>query len=790
MQGADYIFCLQSKNFAFWKPDNSGSVTLNNQPYFLDFSPSGWEDVQISNIRNKKYWGIDRTVTVPLAYVNDGAKILKHIFYTKGIEEPVYLVIASQQLDYNTPPAGGITVVSGGNLNAGSNSGTISGVPGSTVYAKLTGSSSVYTTGYIGTTLINGIGTVFPIVIPSTGSIDYYIFSAGDGQQLVLVNQAGNTTASYGYWYKQIFRGEVDLSTFIHNGSKITCTTLEDGLPKFLKANENTTYEFPMNDSNAIDITMDGINLREKLNYQEINDLEIHFNVYGDNFLMPTIFLSSEGNSVGVQREAQTIQSTSSLTWDDKLKVENFLIRNVGLNPVTVTITGKIEFTCVAMVSSPPYAVRFRFIRSHQLIGGQNDYQIYSTGLTVGQTYTHDYSITIPLEVSEKLFFEGIYFGGSGTDAAIQLTENSKSDFKFITRQPTTVIKGFRPQYIFSQLVPKFTEGNYTASISSYFEKYKNIVFTCGNAIRGLSDAVMKISFADFFQFWDCFDSVGISEKNNVVNFDSKPNLVDLTDIIDLVEPSNLKVSVAREYLYNELAIGYTEIKNDVGVLNGNEEYNCGYLFSIGTTKSPAKIDKISRAKASPYEIELTRVTTFQKDTTDHKNDNDLFLLAIEGTASPFNLDRSLNASATGLLEKDTVFNLPLTPKRMILNNGPFLRSSLYLCDNKILSYKSADKNNKLIAGGIVEKADVPIGSLGEKFFYPVMVDMDVPPPENLLDLLNKNPLSVFKFPFYGDYYYGLLVKASIAPASHKEQSYQLMLIPPSNLAKLIYYYG
>jgi hypothetical protein len=67
---------------------------------------------------------------------------------------------------------------------------------------------------------------------------------------------------------------------------------------------------------------------------------------------------------------------------------------------------------------------------------------------------------------------------------------------------------------------------------------------------------------------------------------------------------------------------------------------------------------------------------------------------------------------------------------------------------------------------------------------------MDVPAPENLLEILDLNPLKIFKFPFYGDFYYGLLVKVSISPSNRKEQAYQLMALPASNLQKLILYHG
>lgn len=710
MSGSDYIFCLQDSQHRFWKVDNTGKVYCSAQPYLLEFAPAGWDEIEIQNVRNKRYWGIDRSVSVPLSYIQDGAKILKHIFYKKGIEESVYLVIAKQELEY---------------------------LPG----------------------------------------------------------------ASYGYWYKQIFRAEVDLSVFLHAGSKITCTTLEDGLPKYLKANENTVYEFPMNVPEAINVKMDGIRLHEKLNYEDISGLEVSILAYGESFIGPCSFVGKEGDSIGFAIDSETIESTGGLSFPDKLLKTNTVLTNVGNSTIDINISGTIEFTCTGMTSAPAYASRFRFLRSNQLVGNQNDYQIISTpAMVVGQVYSQAFDITVPLANGEKLFREGIFFGGPGSDAKIEFTENSKFSIKFITRQATTYVKAFTAQYLFNQLIDKITESNYVAALTSYFTNNRQKVFTCGNALRGLSDATMKISFSIFFQDWDCYDSVGINEQEGVVNFDSKVHLKDLGNVIDLPAPAygTFKVSVAKDFLYNEVEYGYPEIKNEVGVLNGNEEFNCKYLASIGTTKSPAKLDKVSKIKASCYEIELIRVTTLAKDTTDNKADNDLFSLYIEDTLNPeidnvpahYNLDRSLNATATGLLEPETVFNLELSPKRNLLRNGPFLRSSLYLADSRVLAYQSSDKNNKLVCGSITEKEDVSISSLGDKFFYPIILEGDFEAPDDLISLLDLNPLQVFRFPVDGNYYYGLLQKVSIAPSTRKEQSYQFLSDSSNDLTNLINYFG
>lgn len=709
MQGNDYIFCLQSKAFAFWQPDSTGGITINNSPYFLNFSPDGWNDISIQNIRNLKYWGIDRTVSIPLTYVQDASQILKHIFYTLGVEESVYLVIASQQLDYT---------------------------PG----------------------------------------------------------------VSYGYWYKQIYRGEVDLSTFIHLGSKVTCTTLEDGIAKFLKSNENTTYEFPMNVPQALFVKMDGIRLHEKLNYGFTDGINYVASKYAINFP----FLNAEGDSIGVVKISETNENINPVAgylanyMNNSL---NYFFLNQSSATIAVNFIGKIMVRSDQNDTIPPSASALHIQTSEPNgFGGFIFYILFDQPMTAGVTYTFDINITINVPPGVKLFMLGGTATVNDTLYKFQYLPDSVMSLKFITRNPTTYIRSFRPQYLFEQLVNRFTEANYSTAISAYFERFKNIVWTCGNAIRGFDDAVMKISWTNFFQFWDSFDSVGIIENLATLNFDSKPNLIDRTNIITLSSPAEgtFKTSIDKSYLYNELAIGYPDLNNDVGVLNGAEEWNCGMLFSVGTTKSPAKIDKISKVKAACYAIELIRVTTLAKDTTDNKADNELFVLAIDGALHPavdplpayYELDRSLNASATGLLEPLTVFNLPLSPKRMIINNFSFLSSSLYLANNKILAYKSADRNNKVVSGGIVEKADVPISAMGDKFFLPLLMEGDFEAPDDLEVLLDADPLSIFSFPVDGTTYEGILSKVSVAPSSRKAQSYQFYSVPENDIKKLIQNHG
>lgn len=811
-QGKDYIFCLQDKNFNFYKFEN-GLITLSARPYFMQFAPDGWNDIAIQNIRNKVYKAIDRTVSVPLGYIMDGAQILKYVAYDKGLKEEVYLTIAAQQLNYTPAPAGTLVFTAGQSpfTPNGLATGTITGTPGETVYIKINltnGGTSDSVAGFFDTLNFSFDYTnpdpTYSVVIPITGIIDFNVLFTQVGgsstASMQIVGSAGQTVGSYGYWYKRVYRGEVDWSTFDHTGPKVTCTTLEDGLPKYLKANDKTVYEFLMNVPEAIYWDADGIKLHEKANYQDTDGVEFSQEfLLSDRGLTPTTFLGSEGDNSGIILQTQNIASYASFA--ALIAQDNCMMQNLNTYPVTIIITGKIQFRCIRQ--SGTWSIRFRYLTSSSTIPTQNDHEAWTgSGVLVpGQTYTHDYSLSITLNPNDRLYFEGIYLGGISGDPCIEFTSNSKASIVFITRKPSSYLRAFRPQYLFEQLINKITEGNYTAAVTAFFEANKTKVLTCGNAIRGLDDAVMKISFEDFFKFWDSIYSVGIIDRGTTVDFAEEGDLVDFADVIDLNEPdiNTFKVSVAKDLLINEVSFGFPDIRNDIGVLNGNEEFNSNSLFSIDSTVLTGKLDKISPIKASCYEIEKICITTFQKDTTDYKNDNDNYAVHIEDTLQPasgsipahYKIDRSLNALVTaGLIEPDTIFNLWFSPKRSFIRNGLHVHGRFYKADTGVFYFRSANKNSKLVCDGVTEAADVNIGSLTAQIATPWIIDLETSPPDELISLLDLNPLQALRFPFQGNTYLILLEKISIASSSKKSQQIQGRSAASNNLTKLINYSG
>jgi hypothetical protein len=72
----------------------NGAIVKDAQPTPLEDNPEGWQNIEIAFGTNQKYFSLQRSFSVPLKFVNDGAQILRYYTYKgKGYEEELYTLI-------------------------------------------------------------------------------------------------------------------------------------------------------------------------------------------------------------------------------------------------------------------------------------------------------------------------------------------------------------------------------------------------------------------------------------------------------------------------------------------------------------------------------------------------------------------------------------------------------------------------------------------------------------------------------------------------------------------------
>jgi len=703
MQGKSHIyFLVDEMNRSLYV--EGGIVKVSGIPKPLVFTPDGWTKIEINNQRNTKYFALDRSFSVPLDFVEDGALILKDAYYKKGVEAKVYLVILKQKINITKDGSGNIT--------------------------------------------------------------------------------------GFGYYYDSFYRGEIDFSQFQHTGPKVTVNIMEGGIPKYIKAAENTKYELDIDVPEARYVLMDGITLKIHSQFLISNgtdpdELRNHFIA-----LDPiTVDGSSKISVQSVKREKYTgnnsglvghpswffsATTATTVTLNYKFKVGATVIPGASIDPGGKT---SIQFQVVTGTTVTSYSVFFGLLPG----GGQ---------VLQGQ-------VSINVVPGDHIYFRTFFTTiGSTGDAVIRYHYYDIPDsYLFVDaafRWPSSYIKVLPPEYVFKKLIEKVTSGLYQAE-SIVLSANHNVSVTCGDAIRGIPGSKIKTSLSDFFTSYDVQFDLGLGDLSGKVKLEPKTSWIDYNNPIDLGEVKELKVKPAGDYLYNTIKCGYPEQQYDD--INGKQEFNNTSLFTTPITRVSKELNKVSAYRGDCFGIEFTRMNLEGKATTDSGADNDVFLIHTEATPTPggpggqyYKLDRSLNASATGVFDTATVFNIFLSPKRCLERNGRSIHSLFYKLDSSNLVFQTTEKNSELKTTSplVIEKADVPIGSLLPQLFSPNLLEFQTPAPVDLIEALEASPIRAFTGSYLGVPFGGIPVKVGAASETNEEQDYSLLASPSTNLEPLI----
>lgn len=809
MTRPDFIFFIQNKDNLFWKRNSDGDVEINSTAKPLDYSPEEWDQITIQNVRNKQYFDVDRIASLPFKYVEDGAAILKHIMITKGINEPVFLSIGELNLAIDPPPS---AIISGSNpFSAGTNLGTITGQPGETIYVKvkITGTIADTLFGNIGgTVLVNmnatGQPIIYTIILPNSGVINYnllYTNGSGTGVAgITIVDINGSATGNYGYWYKMIFKSRIDLSTFNHDGPIVESNVIEEGFAKHLKANENTSYPIPLDCLAKRILRQDGVILSMAQHDGIAGGFLIDQDTFQLEINLPIYAISNEGTAPYVLFQDSLLEDfhIDNSTFKYAVGSNNYFckILESAPAPITLNFSKKLRIQVINQRTVSDFRINFWHVPAGATATTPGIRTILFTSGTImaGQILEYDFANIGPIVGNAgDRFFISLDRNPEASDSDLSdyiILADSECTISFQSKYKETEALILPPQYIFDQLIRLMSDNEYSAADCPYFDTNSDKNFTSGDGIRSIIGAVFTISLSDFYSFWNCWDSVGLHENDGKkILFDRKANLINQANVSDAGTAVKLVTSFDKELPFNELHMGYENVSNEQGDVNGKNEFNTTSVWSLGTVLNPRTYEKISKIQASCYAQEQLRIDNFLKDTTDNRSDNTPFVIhvnALPGADGKYTYNRTRNPFLTGVIDRDTIFNTGLSPKICLLNNGDEIRSYLYLSDDKILKFINNDRNSGMVyingSDVVIEASDVPVGSLKPKIFLPFLLIADVKGIDNALDKI--------KFDFDGYTYYGLSIQNSINPKTNKIQTYTMWSFPENNLLPLIKYYG
>lgn len=92
-----YIIDSATGNYLYW---NGTAVASSVDPVEIPEGPEGWDGISILWERDMSKPGVVRSFTVPLSYINDGAKIIASEFYGNNIERKLLIKIQKRKTEY------------------------------------------------------------------------------------------------------------------------------------------------------------------------------------------------------------------------------------------------------------------------------------------------------------------------------------------------------------------------------------------------------------------------------------------------------------------------------------------------------------------------------------------------------------------------------------------------------------------------------------------------------------------------------------------------------------------
>lgn len=220
-------------------------------------------------------------------------------------------------------------------------------------------------------------------------------------------------------------------------------------------------------------------------------------------------------------------------------------------------------------------------------------------------------------------------------------------------------------------VVSGFGGGSLKAILNGY--ELRNMDLTSGER------PPVKLSFKELFESLNAIDNIGwgFEEGENDElylrverwQWFYKDNI-----IMTINHPNNVKRSIQADKVYTRIKIGYEKYLDEQEI-NAIDTFHTNREFSTGLKAIDKQLEKMSKLIADPYAIEVTRRQQFNKDTSNWKYDEDVFVVAlaygriynlfsIEVGMADTTIINSNNIEASTVISPNTMYNVRISPQR------------------------------------------------------------------------------------------------------------------------------
>lgn len=537
----------------------------------------GWEDTQLSFGRNSHYWGINRSYTIPLKFVGDGAKIIRSLFYGgKGIETPLTLVV----LKWNDL-TGTFTLYYRGQLDLSKINDQVA--EGVTVNIMEGGVIQL---------LKSFENTIFEI--PCDGSIPENVKVNADG---ILF------TDTFHYDILKIqspFAGDQPLPcTFVNNdGDNI-------GIIKGSQVLEQPYAGYYQKSSNFLFSAEEATTVKLMGNIVIKSDTSIHntaFYMHTATSLSQPRGVGGVDHAIGLAKPFNNVATTIWHPTDSQFIVDG---------QVSLSFTADIH-----LVANENLFILFF-----------NDFAAFPITILGGS-----FSMTF-----NSRYRPSRVWGMTAYDLFVLLIRNicalaSTSAQTFTYRADSQLLRDYL------NLIVTSGDAARASTNPNYFQYFNQATLNPQNPNNQFYNPkpflgpAIKTSLSDFFDGFNPILNAALGNQvilgqNESIFFERKSYVLDSSVVtMKLKQVANLRITLDLEHFFNWLRIGYGPQSYDE--TSGKYEYNNTSQFQAPIKAIAKVLDLISRYRADSYGFEYTRWNTSGgKSSTFNSSDNSVFIL-------------------------------------------------------------------------------------------------------------------------------------------------------------------
>lgn len=766
----------------------NGVVTTTGTPTPLPNTPDGWQDISLAWERNRNLHGINRSFGRELMFVTDGAHILRDAYYKSNPDRKMFLLIqklglqytdtyykwlyeylAKKEIDFSTfnhtQDKVTVSLMDGGLaklLNAGFDVvEEISLDDPETVFLKMDGIQLQEKANYQLTTELpiekSVYGTNF--YLPATfinreGNLPYIAFLP----QVLEATPAAwaDKLASENYLAKAADNNRSTISVTITGTIRVTCTDNDPAngfRARFLRSNQDIANQ---NDyeifSNATPVA--GTSYEYTVN--ETIPLQP-----GERLYLEGIYFGAGGTEVSVQ-----FDETSPLT-------VTYFQRGATSYVPAMTRLSLMRKLCRKRFGHEEYAVSDlltdgdRLVTSFDAIRGipgaviktslKEFFEDVDADLCAGLGIEQgDATANLPagerLKIEARQYFydpaDPVDLGEPGEWEIRSAGDMAISSIKAGWKNPET--ENVNGKYDFNAAVEFKTPQNRTQRVYEMTSPYKAGCFETEVARIALNgkDSTDNRTDNDNAVFWA---ERSQNDTTQNLSFVSSGNYIILPSSIEVVEGQKIRIT---------------------GSSSNDGEYR---ILSVATIPFIgahfATVDgTLTDEGPVPVQIEWLEGITYEliRETYDNQGDPDDF----------------------GVPDPTTIFNVDLSPKRMIMRHGAWLRGLLYGYDGQKITFSSGVRNTELktVQGAVTikENADISISSLEDRYLIPIYLKARTSGDLNLGELLDEGPNKAFQLTVEGVTLTGYNLKAGFAPNEMNDQEYLLLSTADNDFTELI----